>query len=56
MITYKIIKNKTYGDYRVEQYINGKWENEFDDNWNKDQATKVKNNLITSSHCEYYSL
>jgi len=38
VVTYKVVKNEYYGDYRLEQYINGKWENGFDGNWTKEYA------------------
>lgn len=56
MITYQISKNGKYGDYRVDQFISGKWENSFDDNWNESQAVRVMNNLIESDHLEYFAL
>ena len=54
MITYKVVKNVKYGDYRVAQYVNGTWNNEFDGNWSKGEAHKNKEYLMASSGLEFY--
>jgi len=62
-ITYKVKKNVRGDgstDYRVHQYIDGEWENDFDDEinggWSKRQAAKVMDYLIKSNHCTFYTL
>jgi Ser/Thr protein kinase RdoA (MazF antagonist) len=39
--TYKIEKNEKYGDFRVVEYLNGEWNDEFDNNWNEEHAKKM---------------
>ena len=46
MTTYKLEQNKKYGDWRVEQFVDGEWENEFDNNWSKLEAQKEMAFLI----------
>ena len=53
-ITYTVEKNKKYGDYRVQQTVNGEWENEFDSNWTKAQAEKIAQRLHDSSGLEFF--
>lgn len=43
MITYKVEQNLKYGDFRIVMYIDGVWENQFDNNWSKYKATKILN-------------
>jgi hypothetical protein len=40
-ITFKIVKNEKYGDFRVQTFIDGEWENENDANWNEKQAKEA---------------
>jgi hypothetical protein len=55
-ITYKVIQNKRYGDYRVAQFINGVWENEFDNNWTKGEADSAKQHMENTNHLEFFGL
>ena len=41
--TYKVSKNEKYGDYRVDEYKNGVWNNQRYNNWTKEQAQKICN-------------
>jgi len=41
MKTYEVKLNDKYGDYRVHEYINGVWENEWDGDWTESQAKAV---------------
>jgi hypothetical protein len=41
MIKLSVQKNKVYGDYRIEEYINGEWSNSYDGDWTKEQANKI---------------
>jgi hypothetical protein len=43
-LTYKIERNKKFGDYRIVKYIDGKWDNEFDGMWTKYKAEKILRN------------
>ena len=56
MTTYKVVKNEKYGDYRVEQYVNDEWENEFDGNWTKAEANKNKKYLEKNEGLEFFQL
>ena len=38
---YYISKNPTYGDYRIEQHVDGAWDNETDNNWTEGEAKQV---------------
>ena len=40
-ITYTVEKNEKFGDYRINQYIDGVWNNARDNNWSKGQATAI---------------
>jgi hypothetical protein len=40
-ITFAVVQNLKYGDYRVNKYRNGVWENQRDGNWNKEQAEEI---------------
>jgi hypothetical protein len=41
VLTYKVEQNEKYGDFRVVEYINGEWNNEFDGNWSEPKANKM---------------
>ena len=41
MITYKVEQNKKFGDYRIDQMVDGKWHNERDDNWTEAKANAI---------------
>jgi hypothetical protein len=40
-VTFKVEKNVKFGDFRVNMYINGIWENQLDGGWSKYKAEKV---------------
>jgi len=54
--TYKVEQSKVFKDYRVVEYIDGVWENEYDNNWTLTQAIKVKNDLVSTRHLQYFEL
>lgn len=41
MITFEIVKNEKYGDYRISELLSGEWVNEYDNNWTKSEAESV---------------
>jgi len=47
IITYKVVQNKNFGDYRVQKYINNIFDNEIDKNLTKAQAEKIKKRFTT---------
>jgi len=46
-VAFKVQKNKKYGDHRVVEFFDGKWNNERDNNWTKPQADLIKEQLST---------
>lgn len=46
-VEFRIVKNEMYGDYRVNEYFEGEWNNQIDNNWNESQAKSKKLELET---------
>ena len=46
MTTFKVEKNQKYGDWRLVEYTDGQWSNEWDDNWTKAEANKLLENVM----------
>ena len=44
-VEFKISKNEKYGDYRVDEYFNGVWNNQRDNGWSGSQAINLKKRL-----------
>jgi hypothetical protein len=42
----KVEQNVIFKDYRVVEYIDGKWENEYDNNWTKKEAIYQKKRML----------
>lgn len=62
-IEFKVSKNKKYGDYRVDEYIDGLWTNQIDNNWTESQAIEIKDrkteciislngSMVVPNHCD----
>ena len=41
-IEFKVVKNKKFGDYRIDEYLNGKWNNQYDNNLSEKKAIELK--------------
>ena len=48
-VTYEVERNKKFGDYRVVQYVNGKYENERDNNWSRNKAYQVRKAVMSGA-------
>jgi hypothetical protein len=48
IVELKVSKNELYGDYRVDEFINGEWNNQADGGWSEKQAKKVKSRIELS--------
>jgi len=51
-----VIPSHNLPDWRVDQYIDGVWEKDFEGSWSKDSASKAMTYLIASNHCEFYQI
>lgn len=56
IIEYKVEKSDNSEDYKVVEYINGIWENEYSNNWTLNEAMRVKRDLMATSHLHHLEL
>ena len=51
-VTFKVLQNEIYGDYRVNKYLDDIWVNARDGNWTKEQAEeRAENYRKISKRC-----
>jgi hypothetical protein len=46
-VEFKVSQNEKYGDYRVDEYFNGTWNNQRDNGWTEKEANNIKKRLET---------
>ncbi|MCF2903249.1 hypothetical protein L1267_23045 [Pseudoalteromonas sp. OFAV1] len=47
-VEFKVSQNEKYGDYRVDEYFNGTWNNQRDNGWTEKEANNIKKRLDTA--------
>jgi hypothetical protein len=52
-VEFKVEKNKKNGDFRVVRYVDGKWDNEIDGNWNKKKATEKRDAIVKNNQIDF---
>lgn len=55
-VEFRVVKNEMYGDYRVDEYFDGEWNNQIDNNWSELQAKSKKLELESNLRNLNYDL
>lgn len=44
-VSYKVEPNEVFGDFRIDEYFNGEWNNQKDDGYSESRANSIVRNL-----------